>query len=124
MAEKYAGSAVLEVDGVEIEIVDLNETTQTGRKLVKTMNSAGVAKGFAKGIATYELSLTAVIPTDGTEIDWANIEDAKLTVYPLGKDERRTSYLGCFTTQVGEKYSVDNEAMVDIQMSALRKLRE
>lgn len=85
MAEKYAGSAVLEVDGVEIEIADLNVTKQTGRKLVKTMNSEGRARGFAKGIATWEISLTAALPIDGSEIDWAEISDAKITIYPLIK---------------------------------------
>lgn len=40
MAEKYAGSAVLEVDGVEIEIADLNVTKQTGRNS-EDNNSAG-----------------------------------------------------------------------------------
>lgn len=124
MAEKYAGSAVLEVDGVEIEITDLNITKQTGRKLVKTMNSEGRAKGFAKGIATWEISATAAMPIDGTEIDWWAINDAKITVYPLSEEDKRTSYLGCFTTQVGEKYTVDNEALIDIQMNALKEVKE
>ena len=124
MAEKYAGSAVLEVNGVEIEITDLNVTKQTGRKLVKTMNSEGRARGFAKGIATWELSLTAALPIDGSEIDRAEINDAKITVYPLNQDDKRTSYLGCFTTQVGEKYTVDNEAVIDIQMTALKEVKE
>lgn len=122
--EKYAGSAVLEVDGVEIEIQDLSITKITGRKLVKTMNSEGRAKGFAKGIATWEISLTAAIPIDGSEIDWAGIEDAKITIYPLNQDDKRTSYLECFTTQVGEKYTVDNEAVIDIQMNALKEVKE
>ena len=124
MAEKYAGSAVLEVNGVEIEITDLNVTKQTGRKLVKTMNSEGRARGFAKGIATWELSLTAALPIDGSEIDWAEINDAKITVYPLNQDDKRTSYLGCFTTQFCEKYTVDNEAVIDIQMTALKEVKE
>lgn len=124
MAEKYAGSAVLEVNGVEIEITDLNVTKQTGRKLVKTMNSEGRARGFTKGIATWELSLTAALPIDGSGIDWAEINDAKITVYPLNQDDKRTSYLGCFTTQVGEKYTVDNEAVIDIQMTALKEVKE
>ena len=124
MAEKYAGSAVLEVNGVEIEITDLNVTTQSGRKLVKTMNSEGRARGFVKGIATWELSLTASLSIDGSEIDWAEINDAKITVYPLNQDDKRTSYLGCFTTQVGEKYTVDNEAVIDIQMTALKEVKE
>lgn len=122
--EKYAGSAVLEVDGTEIEIIDLNVTKQTGRKLVKTMNSEGRARGFAKGIATWGLSLTAAMPTDGSEIDWAGISDAKITLYPLNQEDKRTSYLGCFTTEVGEKYTVDNEAVIDIQMNALKEVKE
>ena len=76
MSEKYAGMAVLEVNGVEFEITDLNVTKQTGRKLVKTMNSEGRARGFAKGITTWELSVTAALPIDGSEIDWAGISDA------------------------------------------------
>ena len=56
MAEKYAGSAVLEVNGVEIEITDLNVTKQTGRKLVKTMNSEVVHVVLPK-----ELRLGAII---------------------------------------------------------------
>ena len=122
--EKYAGSAVLEVDGIEVEIIDLNVTKQPGRKLVKTMNSEGRARGFAKGIATWEISLTAALPIDGTEIDWDEMSDAKLTVYPLNQDDKRTSYLGCFSTQVGEKYSVDNEAVIDIQVTALKMVKE
>lgn len=95
---------MLEVD-IEIEIADLNVTKQTGRKLVKTMNSEEErARGFAKGIATWEISLTAALPIDGSEIDWAEISDAKITIYPLNQEDKRTSYLGCFTTQVGEKY--------------------
>ncbi|VEH67148.1 Uncharacterised protein [Rodentibacter pneumotropicus] len=93
--EKYAGSAVLEVDGIEIEITDLNITKQTGRKLVKTMNSEGRARGFAQGIATWEIALTAALPIDGSEIDWVAIRDAKITIYPLNQEDKRTSYLGC-----------------------------
>ncbi|THA10500.1 phage tail protein [Rodentibacter pneumotropicus] len=122
--EKYAGSAVLEVDGTEIEIQDLSITKMTGRKLVKTMNSEGRARGFAKGIATWEISLTAAMPIDGSEIDWAGLSDAKITIYPLNQDDKRTSYLECFTTEVGEKYTVDNEAVIDIKMAALKEVKE
>lgn len=124
MAEAYAGSIVLEVDGREIEVTKVDPKTNTGRKLVKTMNSAGTAQGFAQGIAEYTLSITAVVPLEGDPIDWEKIEDAKLTIYPLNQNEKRTSYLGCFTTEVGQSYTVDNEATQDIQMSALRKVYE
>ncbi|HDI5852221.1 TPA: phage tail protein, partial [Escherichia coli] len=35
---------------------------------------------------------------------------------------KRTSYLDCFTVEVGEKYTVDSEAKIDIKMAALRKV--
>lgn len=123
-ADEYVGSIVLEIDGREIEVTSLNVDITTGRKLVKTMNKTGRAKGFSRGIAEYKLSLSAVVPLDGN-IDWAAIENAKVTQYPLnGSGGKRTSYLGCFTTETGAKYTVDNEAMIDITMNALREVIE
>ncbi|CNI35589.1 hypothetical protein [Yersinia pekkanenii] len=123
-AEEYVGSIVLEIDGREIEVTDLSVDTTTGRKLVKTMNKTGRAKGFSRGIAEYKLSLSAVVPLDG-DIDWDAIENAKVTQYPLnGSGGKRVSYLDCFTTETGVKYTVDNEAKIDITMNALRKVIE
>ncbi|EKN4004856.1 phage tail protein [Yersinia enterocolitica] len=123
-ADEYVGSIVLEIDGREIEVTSLNVDITTGRKLVKTMNKTGRAKGFSRGIAEYKLSLSAVVPLDGN-IDWAAIENAKVTQYPLnGSGGKRTSYMDCFTTETGAKYTVDNEAMIDITMNALREVIE
>ena len=120
--EEYAGSIVMEVDGQEVEVIDLNVSSKTGRKLVKTMNKTGRAKGFSKGIAEYELSVTVAIPLPD-ELSWADIEGAKITIYPLGGGTR-TSYLDCFVTDVGSKYSVDNEARRDLKMNSLREVSE
>jgi hypothetical protein len=46
--EEYVGAIVLYVDGQEIEVTDVRPQTNTGRKLVKTMNSTGRAKGYSK----------------------------------------------------------------------------
>ncbi|UAN47004.1 phage tail protein [Serratia sp. JSRIV001] len=119
--EEYVGSIVLEIDSQEIEITDLDVQIATGRKLVKTMNKTGKAKGFSRGIATYELSVSAVIP-DTDEPDWEGLEGVKISIYPLNNSGKRTSYLDCFTLDVGEKYTVDNEAKVDIKLAALRKV--
>lgn len=121
--QEYAGAIVLEIDGKEVEIESLDATEKTGRKLVKTMNKTGRAKGFAKGIAEYDIKVTAVIPLTG-DLDWAAIQGAKLTEYPLSPGGKRTSYLDCFTIDVGEKYTVDGEAKRDISMAALRKVVE
>ncbi|EDI8720420.1 phage tail protein [Salmonella enterica] len=121
--EEYVGSIVMEVDGQEVEITDLSPTHETGRRLVKTMNRARRAKGIARGIATYELDVTAVIPVPDT-ITWEDIEGARITIDPMIQGSKRTTYQDCFTISVGEKYTVDSEARVDIKMGALRKVTE
>lgn len=121
--QEYLGSIVMEVNGQEVEIESLDVTNKTGRKLVKTMNKTGRAKGFAKGIAEYDLKVTAVIPLSG-DIDWAALEGVKITVYPLSSGGVRTSYLDCFTLDVGKKYTVDGEAKQDLSMAALREVIE
>ncbi|WP_028535610.1 hypothetical protein [Paludibacterium yongneupense] len=121
--EEYVGAIVLDVDGTEYEVVDLDVQTKTGRKLVKTMNSTGKAKGFSKGITEYSLSITVVIPLTG-DIDWAAIEGAKVSITPEASGGSPVSYLNCCTTDVGEKYSVDNEGRRDIKMFATDKVNE
>ncbi|MCP1290741.1 phage tail protein [Chromobacterium sp. S0633] len=121
--QEYAGAIVLEVDGKEVEVIDISISTKTGRKLVKTMNKTGRAKGFAKGIAEYDLSVTVAIPLSG-DLDWEAIEGAKLTIYPNSTGGKRESYLDCFTTETGDKYSVDNEARRDLKLQALRHVKE
>lgn len=121
--QEYLGAIVMEVDGKEVEIESLDVTFKTGRKLVKTMNKSGRAKGFSKGIGEYDLKVTAVIPVAG-DIDWAGIEGSKITIYPVTSGGKRTSYLDVFTTDVGSKYVVDGEAKRDLSMIALREVVE
>lgn len=122
--EEYVGAIVLEYNGQEIEVTNLREENNTGRKLVKTMNSSGRAKGFSRGIAEHQLTISVVIPLTG-DLDWAAMEGAKLTQYPLsGSGGKRVSYLDCFTTNVGTQYQVDNEATRDLTIQALRRVEE
>jgi len=121
--EEYLGAVVLEIDGLEVEIADYSVKKKTGRKLVKTMNKTGHAKGFSRGMAEYDINIAAIIPLKG-DIDWMAIEGSKLTIYPIVAGEQRISYLDCFTIEVSEKYSVDNEARRDISMGAMREVTE
>ncbi|MGL5344851.1 MAG: phage tail protein [Plesiomonas sp.] len=123
MSEEYMGAIVLEVDGQEIEVTSFDVKISTGRKLVKTMNKTGRAKGYCQGIATYDLNVSVVIPESG-DLDWENLVNAKITLYPLNNQDKRTSYIDCFSIDVSEKYSVDNEAQRDLTMAALRKVTE
>ncbi|AHE72552.1 hypothetical protein M942_04485 [Enterobacter ludwigii] len=123
MAEEYIGAVVLELDSVEVEIVRFQPRESTGKKPVDTMNSTGRRKGYTQGIAKYDLNMTAVVPKD-VKIRWATVAGAKLTVYPVDDNSRRTTYQDVFVTEVGEEYTVDNEARIDIQAFALNKVDE
>ncbi|EAB5694034.1 phage tail protein [Salmonella enterica] len=121
MADTYVGPVVLEVNGTEIEVTRVSPSMDTGRKLVKTMNSTGRARGHVNGIATYNLTLEAVKPK-GRTIVWDNIVDAKLTLYPLEGGDKTITYQNFTVQTVGDEYSVDNEARVSITGFALNRV--
>jgi hypothetical protein len=87
------------------------------------MNRLRNIAGFSRGIKTYDLRVTAVIPIEGSPLDWDNIEGAKLTIDP-GDGGQRVSYLDCFSTDVGEEYQAEGEARRDISLVAVRKVNE
>ncbi|MBS9777196.1 MAG: phage tail protein [Gammaproteobacteria bacterium] len=120
----YVGMIVLEVDGKEIEIKSMNPTTETGRQAVKTMNSSGRSQGYKDGIETHEISITAPVRVDEQRFSWESVTKAKLTIYPLHQDDKRVSYIDCFSTSVGRQYDVESEAVVDVSLTSLRKIEE
>lgn len=124
MADTYVGSVVLEVNGMEIEVTRISPSVDTGRKLVKTMNSTGRARGHVNGITTHNLTIEAVKPK-GRTVVWENIVDAKLTLSPEdGSGEKNITYQNFTVQTVGDEYSVDNEARVSITGFALNRIEE
>lgn len=122
--EEYVGAIVLEVDGQEAEVVSVSPTSKTGKKPVKTMNRTGRVKGFARGVEEHELKVTIVIPLDGDEIDWFNMEGGKLTMFPVSPGGQRVSYYDCVTLDMGDQYSVENEARRDLTIFSTRRVTE
>ena len=120
--KEVVGAVALEIDGQDYDVIDFSVKHVTGRKLVKTMNRNGRAAGVCKGVETFEISLTAAIPAN-EDPDWVNVEGAKLTVEPVGGGQRE-SYLDCVVMDQSKKYSVENEARVDVTMIALRRVKE
>ncbi len=121
--EEFVGAITLEWDGREIDCVSLQTRQSTGRRLVKTMNKTGNAAGFTKGVTQYDLTVVVVVPTDGNEPSWADLEGAKLTQEPIAGG-KRVSYLDCFSTDVSESYEVEGEARRTIQLHAIKKVEE
>ena len=124
MSTEYVGSVTMYVGATEVEITKIDIKDSTGRKPVKTMNRSRRTKGFTRGVGQYDITATAVMPTDGTAVDWGSIEDAKITLVPDVKGAKPTSYLGFCVMETGESYTVDNELLIDITGFAVRKVLE
>lgn len=122
MSVEYVSTIVLDVDGQEIDIASLSANHETQRKVVKTMNRTGQAKGFAKTIRGYSLKVTAVVPKNNPPI-WDDIENAKISV-ESEDGAFRESYLDCGVISVGKQYDMENESRIDIEMYALTHVRE
>ncbi len=121
--KEYAGAIILELDGKEVEVVSLSATERTGKKPVKVMNRTGRIGGFARGVSEYELRITVAIPLED-DISWSEIVGAKITQEPASEGGKRISYIDCVSTEIGEEYSVDNEARRDVSLFAVRKVEE
>ena len=124
MSTEYVGSVTLYVGATEVEVTKIDVKNITGKKPVKTMNRTRRVKGFPRGVGQYNISFTAVVPTDGTDIDWGKIDDAKISLVPDIKGARTTSYLGFCAEEAGESYTVDNELVIDVTGFAARKVIE
>ena len=121
--KEYLGAIVLEVDGKEYEVESVDIDHKSGRKLVKTMNRKGRAAGFSQGIQEWTIKVSAPVPKEGGP-DWNNIVGAKLTVFPVTEGGKRESYIDCVSLEDAHKYSVDNEAKVDITLAAMDRVEE
>ncbi|HBW16191.1 MAG TPA: phage tail protein [Desulfovibrio sp.] len=121
--KEYLGAIVLEVDGKEYEVESVDIDHKSGRKLVKTMNRKGRPSGYAEGVHEWTLKISAPVPKEGGP-DWNSIVGAKLTIYPVTPGGKRESYLDCVALDDAHKYSVDNEAKVDVTLAAMDKVVE
>lgn len=116
------GTIVLTVDGREFDCSSVSPKFTTGKKSVPTMNRKGRTQKKTKTTSSITLSVEVIIPETG-DIDWANIEDGRITVESLDGGHR-TTYTGCEATDVSESYKLDGEATRSIEMFAMDKIVE
>lgn len=127
---RYVGAVVLEVDGVEFEAMDFQYNHNTGRKPLKTMNSTGKLRGYAKGVAEYNLSFTVpMLVNDEAEgqdaaIYWKDINNGKLTYWPLERPDRRTTLQKMFVMEANFSTSAEGEGTISVTAAALGEIRE
>lgn len=122
--QEYVGAVVLEVDGQEVECTSFSEKINTGRAPVKTMNRKRIIAGYSTGITTYELTVSVPIPVGTDELDWANVVDAKLVIYPVSGNGTRTAYTGCVVQDISAQYESEGEAKRDLTLFAQDKVEE
>jgi predicted GH43/DUF377 family glycosyl hydrolase len=116
------GTIVLTVDGREFDCASVSPKFMTGKKPVATMNRQGRTRKKTKTTSSITLSLEVIIPENG-DINWAGIEDGRVTVESLDGGHR-TTYTGCEATDVSEAYKLDGEATRSIEMFAMDKITE
>lgn len=121
--KEYVGAIIMELDGKEVEVIDIDVTESTGMKPVKVMNRSRNIGGVAKGIKEYSLRVTVPIPF-GDDTNWAEIFGAVITIFPSSPGGARETYMDCCTSEVGKQYTVDNEARRTLTMFAVKKVDE
>lgn len=119
---KYVAAVIVEFNGVEYEATSINEDIKGNKKLVKTMNRKQRAKGRCQVIPEFTLKVSLPIPISG-EPDWLALDDGKVTIQSVEGGDR-TTYQGCFVTDMSGKYEVDKEAMRDLTLGALNRIVE
>ncbi len=120
--EEYVGAIIVEFNGVEYEATSVDEEVKGDKKLVKTMNRKRRAKGRVLLIPEYNLKVSLPIPVEG-EPDWMAFDDGKVTLQSV-EGGTRTTYQGCFVTDMSGKYKVDGEGTRDLTIGALNRIVE
>ena len=127
---RYVGAVVLEIDGVEFEAMDFQYNHNTGRRPLKTMNSTGTLKGYAKGVAEYNLNFTVPVLIEGDDsgdamaMAWKDINKGKLTYWPLGRPEARTTLRDMFVMEANFSTAAEGDGTIAIVAAALGEIRE
>lgn len=119
MATEYIGACVAELDGQEASVTSVDTTVTGGFKRVPLMGKMGVTR-INKA---YDLTLKAVSAVNGSSPNWEALEGGKFTLSPVGSNIR-ISFLDCYFQEQSESYTVDNEAVYDVKIFAMKKIVE
>lgn len=119
MATEYIGACIAELDGKEASVTSVDTTVTGGFKKVLLMGKAGVVR-VNKG---YDISLKAVTAINGSSPNWEALQGGKFTLSPV-ESNIRISFLDCYFQEQNESYTVDNEAVYDVKIFAMKKIVE
>ena len=123
MSEETVGFIILAVNGDEYDCASFNSNKTTGRRPVPTMNRTGEVKHKAKGIRTYALTVAVVIPDGKDEVDWLDVEDARLSIESESGNFRET-YIDFNVQTISDSYDVAGETRRNLEGFALSYVQE
>lgn len=123
MSDDAVGAICLSVDGLDYDVSRVQATITTGNRAILTMNRKQRARYKAKGITTYQLNISVVIPDKKDTVKWLDLEDGRLSIESPDGNYRET-FIDCNVTSVGMSYDVNGETMRDLEMFCLDYLDE
>ena len=123
MAEESVGFIILAVNGDDYDCASFTSTKTTGRRPVATMNRTGEVKHTAKGIRTYAITVAVVIPDGKDEVDWLEVEDARISIESESGNFRET-YIDFNVQTISDSYDVAGETRRNLEGFALGYIQE
>ncbi|RSP34197.1 hypothetical protein [Acinetobacter baumannii] len=123
MSEDAVGSIVMSFNGLDYDVSRLGTNITTGSRPIATMNRQQRVKYKAKGITTYELTATVVIPDGKDTVQWLQVDDARISIESPSGNYRET-FIDCNVTTVGATYDLNGETVRELHLFCLDYIDE
>ncbi|EOV8808849.1 hypothetical protein [Acinetobacter baumannii] len=123
MSEDAVGSIVMSFNGLDYDVSRLGTSITTGNRPIATMNRQQRVKYKSKGITTYELTATVVIPDGKDTVQWLKVDDARISIESPSGNYRET-FIDCNVTSVGATYDLNGETVRELQLFCLDYIDE
>ncbi|MBO2841676.1 hypothetical protein [Acinetobacter baumannii] len=123
MSEAAVGSIVMSFNGLDYDVSRLGTSITTGNRPIATMNRQQRVKYKARGITTYELTATVVIPDGKDTVQWLQVDDARISIESPSGNYRET-FIDCNVTSVGATYDMNGETVRELQLFCLDYIDE
>jgi len=123
MSEAAVGSIVMSFNGLDYDVSRLGTSITTGNRPIATMNRQQRVKYKSRGITTYELTATVVIPDGKDTVQWLQVDDARISIESPSGNYRET-FIDCNVTSVGATYDMNGETVRELQLFCLDYIDE
>ncbi|MDC5408366.1 hypothetical protein OHW82_08390 [Acinetobacter baumannii] len=123
MSEDAVGSIVMSFNGLDYDVSRLGTSITTGKRPIATMNRQQRVKYKSRGITTYELTATVVIPDGKDTVQWLQVDDARISIESPSGNYRET-FIDCNVTSVGATYDLNGETVRELQLFCLDYIDE